>query len=88
MTYKKIKKVCVLCKKKYKCKVDIDKYFVINPVCDECLPIYNNHIKKVQDEAKKLGHCLCGLEECPCDMYKNTKLCSCAIVHGKEFDEK
>lgn len=45
-------------------------------------------VKKVQEKAKEIGHCLCGLYECPCDVYKKHNVCKCAIVHRKELNEE
>ena len=37
-------------------------------------------ILEAQRLAKKLGHCLCSLLiKCPCEKFKNTEICDCAI---------
>lgn len=39
----------------------------------------NERIKKTQDLAKKIGHCLCNLKlECPCEDFIKNNVCECS----------
>ena len=39
----------------------------------------NEEIKKAQDKAKEIGHCLCNMViTCPCNTYKETGKCRCS----------
>lgn len=42
-------------------------------------------IEEAQKEAQKRGHCLCNLKrKCPCEVWKEYKLCPCASLKGYE----
>ena len=73
---------CVWCGEEY--QVTVNSETMPRITCFDCKQPYRRSVKKAQEEAKKLGHCLCGLEKCECEVFKKTKICKCAIAHRKE----
>lgn len=55
--------------------------------CLTCKTPYMLARKKAQVEAIKLGHCLCGLQPCPCDEFKKTRICKCALAHKEQYEK-
>jgi len=46
-------------------------------------------IKRAQDKAKELGHCLCNLKlECPCPVYKIKGICKCSECYIEKTDNE
>lgn len=39
----------------------------------------NEEIKKAQDKAKEIGHCLCNIKlKCPCPVFEKEGKCRCS----------
>jgi len=60
------------------CRVPGD---IIDEIDEELEEEQNNKIKKAQEKAEKLGHCLCDIKSrCPCAVYINIGECKCANI--------